>query len=464
MLNAVVDLVKNVEVAAIIGPETSPQAQFVINVGERAQVPIISFSATSPFLSPLQNPYFVRATQDDSSQVQALSALVQAFGWRQVVPIYVNNEFGDGIVPSLVEALQQIGTRILYRSVIPSIATDDQIAAELYRLKSLQTRVFIVHMTGPLAQRLFMKAQQLGMISQDYVWIITNSVANVLNLLDHQVIQSMHGILGVKTYVPKTRELERFIIRWKIKFIQQNPGILIPQMNVYGLWAYDATTALGKAVEQVGITNVSFHQARISTNLSTDLSTFRVSQVGPSLLRVILHTKFRGLSGNFVLVDGQLQSSIFQLVNVMGNREQEIGFWTLQNGLIRKLTSTNTKYSTTKANLDAIVWPGNSTSVPKGWVVSLNGKKLQIGVPVKDGFSEFVKVIQDPTTNRIEVQGFCIDVFNAVIAKLPYSVPIEYVPFAKSNDEPASTYDELIYQVYEQVIMVFNVFYTCTLI
>ena len=72
---------------AIIGPVISMQADFVIDLGEKAQVPIISFSATSPSLSSIRSPYFVRAAQNDSSQVRAISAIVQASGWRQVFPI-----------------------------------------------------------------------------------------------------------------------------------------------------------------------------------------------------------------------------------------------------------------------------------------------------------------------------------------------------------------------------------------
>ncbi|KAL7189342.1 hypothetical protein ACSBR1_039060 [Camellia fascicularis] len=75
------------------------QANFLIDLGDKAQVPIISFSTTGPSLSSIWSPYFVRAAQNNSIQVKAISAIVQAFGWREVAPIYVNNEFGKGIIP-----------------------------------------------------------------------------------------------------------------------------------------------------------------------------------------------------------------------------------------------------------------------------------------------------------------------------------------------------------------------------
>ncbi|CAI0376536.1 unnamed protein product, partial [Linum tenue] len=77
------DLIKNVQVQAILGPETSMQANFLIPLGEKAQVPIISFSASSPTLASIRSPYFFRATQKDSTQVNAIAAIVKAFGLPQ---------------------------------------------------------------------------------------------------------------------------------------------------------------------------------------------------------------------------------------------------------------------------------------------------------------------------------------------------------------------------------------------
>ncbi|PRQ16382.1 putative periplasmic binding protein-like I [Rosa chinensis] len=74
-------------------------ANFLINLGDKAHVPIISFSATSPSLTSIRSPYFFRAAQNDSLQVKATSDIIQTFGWRKVVPIYVDNEFGEGVIP-----------------------------------------------------------------------------------------------------------------------------------------------------------------------------------------------------------------------------------------------------------------------------------------------------------------------------------------------------------------------------
>ncbi|KAL4650639.1 hypothetical protein ACB092_01G102400 [Castanea dentata] len=446
---AALDLIRNVEVQAIIGPQNSMQANFVIDLGEKAQVPIVSFSATSPSLTSLRSPYFFQVAQNDTSQVKVISAIVQAFGWREAVPIYVDNEFGEGIIPFLVDALQNVDVCVPYRSPIPPLASDDEIGEELYKLMTMQTRVFIVHMSTNLSSRLFNKAKEIGMMSEGYVWITTNVITNSLSLIERSVLNSMQGVLGVKTYLPETKELENFTARWKRKFQADNLAILNNELTVIGLWAYDAASALARAVEKVGTANFYFEKTNASSNL-TELEAIGVSQNGPKLREALLGIKFKGLAGDFNLVNGQSQSSTFNIINVNGNGERGVAFWTPKNGLTRnKLNSRNSStYSTSMKNLGPIIWPGDSIVVPKGWEIPTNGKKLKIGVPMKDGFTEFVKVTYDPSNNRAQVTGYCIEVFNAVMETLPYAVSYEFIPFANSSGGSAGSYDDMVYQVY----------------
>ncbi|GFP92594.1 glutamate receptor 2.8 [Phtheirospermum japonicum] len=437
---AALDLLKNVEVQAIIGPFSSTQANFMINLGDKAHVPIITFSATSPSLSSIRSPYFVRTALNDSSQVGAISAIVRAFGWRQVVAIYEDNEFGEGIIPFLTDALEHVNTHVTYRSVISPIATADQIVAELYKLMTMQTRVFIVHMLPHVGMRLFAKAKALGMMSEDYAWIITDGMTYELDSINPFVLESMLGVIGVQPYIPKTEQLNSFTIRYQKSFQQNNPKAR--SLNIFGLWAYDSAIALAMAVEKARITNSSFLKTNISRN-STDLEGFGVSSAGTKLIQALSTTLFGGLVGNFELIDGQLQSPPYQIVNVVGPGARVVGYWTKENGLVRELnfTGTNT-YSTSKSNIGSIIWPGDKTSPPKGWMIPTNGNKLRIGVPVNDAFRKFVRVAWDPK-NSTQVEGYCIDVFDAVVKALPYGVPYEYVPFATSDHMSTGSYNDL---------------------
>ncbi|XP_062019357.1 glutamate receptor 2.7-like isoform X1 [Rosa rugosa] len=447
---AALDLIKNAEVLAILGPETSMQASFIVNLGDEAHVPILSFSASAPYLTSLRSPYFFRITQTDSYQVKAISSIVQNFGWRQVVPIYVDNMYGEGIIPFLIDALQDVDAHVPYRSVISPSATGDQILKELYKLMTMQTRVFIVHMKSNLCFKLFSKAKEIGMMSKGYVWILTDGISNRLNSMNSSAIASMEGVLGIKTFIPRTTELEKFELRWKGQFQQDNPTIIDVQLDVYALQAYDAAFALAVSIENVGISTSSEIHKDTSFN-STDLDTYKVSENGPKLAEALSITRFKGIAGDFKLVEGQLQSSTFTIVNIKGEGGKPVAFWTPQNQMVKKLNdSTNTSILSTnsKSNLGPIKWPGNSLSVPRGWEIPTNGKKLIIGVPVKIDFTEFVKISKDPKTGTMDVTGFCIDVFHAALKVLPYALPYEFAPFTNPDGTSAGNYNDLVYQVY----------------
>jgi hypothetical protein len=129
--SAALDLLENYKVETIIGPQKSSQAIFISDLGTKSHVPIISFTATSPTISPSSLPYFVRATLNDSAQVSCIASTIKAYGWRKAVPIYEDTEYGRGIIPYLVDVLQEDSVHVPYRSVIPLSATSEQISKEL---------------------------------------------------------------------------------------------------------------------------------------------------------------------------------------------------------------------------------------------------------------------------------------------------------------------------------------------
>ncbi|URD93879.1 hypothetical protein MUK42_00526 [Musa troglodytarum] len=393
--SAALDLIENSEVEVIIGPQKSSQAAFVAELGNRSQVPIISFSATSPTLTSCLIPYFVRTTLNDSSQVNSISSIIKAYGWREVVLIYEDTDYGRGVIPNLVDALQGIDTRVPYHSVIPLSATNDQIMEELYRLMTMQTRVFIVHVSSFVGSHLFLNAKEAGMMTGGFVWIMSDGLANIVDSLDPSVIESMQGTLGVKLYVPKSRKLDDFTTRWKRRFQQDHPNDQQAELSIFALWAYDTVWAVAMAAEKIGIKVANFRKPRIVTN-STVLETLGTSMNGPKLLKAILDSRFKGLSGDY-------------------------------------------------------------NAVPKGWDIPVSGKKLRIGVPVTQGFPLLMNIETDPVTNSTMANGYCIDVFETAIKKLPYSIPYEYIPFKTIQGELAGEKIENILSKFVVIVWVFVV-------
>ncbi|CDY36184.1 BnaC04g37100D [Brassica napus] len=176
-----------------------------------------------------------------------------------------------------------------------------------------------------------------------------------------------------------------------------------------------------------------------------------VAMLCPKLLQTLSRVQFKGLAGDFRFMNGQLQPSVFEIINVVGTGERSIGFWTEENGLVKKIDQKPQSVealSTWKDYLKYIIWPGEADSAPKGWEIPTNGKKLRIGVPKRTGYTDLVKVTRDPITNSTVVTGFCIEFFEAVIRAMPYDVSYEFIPFEKGNGEAAGNYNDLVHQVY----------------
>ncbi|XP_039013292.1 glutamate receptor 2.2-like [Hibiscus syriacus] len=392
--------------------------------------------------STTQNPFFVRTALDDSSQAKAIAAIIHAYEWHEVVLLYENTEYGSGLIPYLSDEFQRFDIRVSSRFSVSTNYSNLTILKMLNNVMAMQTRVIVVHMTSSLGSKLFFLAKEATMISEGYVWIITDGLSSLLDPMGAEIIGSMQGVLGIRPYIPQSKRLEKFKKKWKRGIHSSST-----KLNIYGYWAYDTVWALAKSVEMVphkssGVTR------RSNRRNASQIPEIRVSAIGRSIRNEIVKKKFKGLSGDFSLVRGQLQSSAFEIINVVDKMEKVIGYWTVENGLTAELGKpVKATYSTSYHELKPPIWPGNTKAKPRGWTIPVVGKKLRIGVPVKPGFDAYLKVNRDPYTDEFIVTGFSYDVFKEALALLPFAVPLEPIPFPIGNDTGSGTYNELLYDV-----------------
>ncbi|XP_021908741.1 glutamate receptor 2.2-like [Carica papaya] len=346
-----VDLLNN-GVVAILGPLRSSEAAFVIEIGANSHVPVVSFSATSPSLSLYKSPYFIRAAQVDSFQVNAIVSIIQKFGWHQVALVYEDTEFGNGIIPFLTDALLDSDIKLSIKSGIPLSAQDSEILTKLNELKSMWTRVFVVHMTSSIGSRLFALADKAGMMSEGFAWIVTDSLSNSVDVLAPIFIDAMEGVLGIRPFIPKSRNLDNFKLRLKRKILSTHPTMITTEPDIFCLWAYDTIWALADAIERAGLgfINSTLLKPNNKHTVINYVSNLGVSTVGPKLVGEILKTRFRGLSGEFNLVGGQLQPCAYEIFNVIGKGARPIGYWSSEHGITRR-------QGTSITHLKSVIWP-----------------------------------------------------------------------------------------------------------
>jgi len=97
--------------------------------------------------------------------------------------------------------------------------------------------------------------------------------------------------------------------------------------------------------------------------------------------------------------------------------------------------------STSAQQLHSVVWPGDTTTKPRGWVFPNNGQPLRVGVPNKPSFRELVSVGKGSDN----VTGYSVDIFNAAIKLLPYPVPCQFITIGDGSKNP--NYDDIISRI-----------------
>uniref|UniRef100_A0A453KW64 Receptor ligand binding region domain-containing protein n=1 Tax=Aegilops tauschii subsp. strangulata TaxID=200361 RepID=A0A453KW64_AEGTS len=139
---------------------------------------------------------------------------------------------------------------------------------------TMQTTVFVVHMSFTMASRVLIKAKDVGMMNKGYAWIMTDGVTNLIDSLNPSVLKSLSGILGVKFYVPKSTKLDDFTTRWNKRFQTDNPTDLPLKLSTFGMWSYDTIWVVAQAAEKVGLKNATFTKPGVTRN-STSLETLK---------------------------------------------------------------------------------------------------------------------------------------------------------------------------------------------
>ncbi|KAJ8761543.1 hypothetical protein K2173_001678 [Erythroxylum novogranatense] len=423
-------LIKEMNVKVLIVMRTWDEAALVADIGNRAEIPILSFTAPAitPPLVSVRWPFLIRMASDASQTMKCIAALVHSYSWKRVVVIYEDDMLGgeSGKLALLSEALRDVGSEIEYRLALPPISflskPEDVIQEELIKvLKTIQCRVFVVLQSSfPMVAHLFERANKLGLAGKDTSWIVANSIADSLDTFEASVISSMEGTLGLKTYYPSNTAYYRsFKEKFRRVFRLEHPDEdgFVP--GVEALKAYDSITIISQAIE------------RLNGNTS----------VPKMLLKILSYGNFTGLSGQIHLEAGQLSHAPMVIVNVVGKKYKELGFWLPNNGFSDTLTALKGRETLrSEDGSGPVIWPGNLRERdPKGWAMPNEKEPMKIIVPSRTSFEKFVSF---PSGGKRPV-GFCIELFYEVLKILNYSLPHQFEP----HDGP---YDEMIQYVYEK--------------
>ncbi|GMH14934.1 hypothetical protein Nepgr_016775 [Nepenthes gracilis] len=443
----IVEVIKfmEAETVAIIGPQSSVIAHVVCQIANELQVPLLSFAATDPSLSSLSYPFFVRTTQNDLFQMAAIADMISYFGWREVIAVYTDDDYGRNGIAALGDKLSEKRCKISYKAAMSSELSRQDIMNALVKVALTESRILVLHTYNNYGLDILDVANYLGMMGSGYVWIATNWLTDIIDTdspLPSGELDNIQGLITLRMYTPDSQLKRNFVSRWrKMASKEKDHGSF--GLNTYALYAYDTVWLLARALDAYfnhgG--NISFSKDSRLSELrrgNLHLDAMSIFDGGPRLLQNILQTNMTGLTGSIQFdSDKNLVHPAYEIINVIGTGYRRIGYWSNFSGL--KVQPPETFYSTpgnisrSNPQLYSVIWPGQTTERPQGWVFPNRGRYLRIGVPNRVSYREVISY--SPSTDSFS--GYCIDVFTAAVNLLPYAVPYKLIPFGDGRNNPS---------------------------
>ncbi|KAI3718186.1 hypothetical protein L6452_19043 [Arctium lappa] len=448
-----------VDTVAVIGPQSSVMAHVLSHLANELLVPFLSFTALDPTLSPLQYPFFIQTAPNDLYQMTAIADMVSYFGYREVTAIFTDDDQFRNSISTLGDQLSKRRCKLSYKAPLPpdSLLSSQEIKDILVNVRSMESRVIVVHTYSKTGLMVFETAKSLGMMKKGYVWIATTWLSTVLDStgISPANAPSLQGVLTLRPHTPDSDKKRAFVRRWK----NLSNGEI--GLNSYGLFAYDTVWmiayAIDKFLKEGG--KISFSNASSLGGLkgakSLNLGALSVFGGGKQLLKNLLQTNMSGLTGPLRFnLDQSLIHPSFDVINIVGNQGRGLGYWSNHSGL--KVEPPETLYakpsnlSVASQHLRSVVWPGNTKDRPRGWEFSNNGRPLRIGVPLRVSFKEIVTEVN----SSHEIHGFSVDVFVAALKLIQYPVPYEFIMFGDGHQNPSFTelVNKVAYNVFDAVV------------
>ncbi|PWA42969.1 Extracellular ligand-binding receptor [Artemisia annua] len=381
-INAAKELIDEHKVKAILGGHTWDEASAIAEVISEADhdndTPVfLSLASITPLQAANQWPFFVQAVLTQSTQMNAVAAILQSWGIHQVTLIFETSHLAHSsapIISHISRAFRKTGSVLTH--ILPLMCSVDE---ELELLKRQQRQVFVIYTSLELGARLFQTAKKKEMTGDGYLWIASNQITDLLHSVNATMTSSLEGLVGVKSYFPRgTPDFQDFRKRFRHKFRSDYPEEHQDEPGIFAVQAYN----VGRLLENLG------------------------HQIPPR------------------------ESSTVEIVNVIGNGYHSV-YWTQGLGFSKTIMGDNL----TDEELGKALWPVQPWYAHRRGsnLVERSENRMRVGVPDKSLFKQIVRVDFDHKTNKSVFSGFSVSVFKEMMkeVKLPY----EFIPFNGYSDK-----------------------------
>ncbi|CAG5124895.1 unnamed protein product [Candidula unifasciata] len=301
--------VSQYDVVGVLGPQGSTSTVPVSILFSVAQIPIVSYMATSDELSsPLLHPYFLRVVPPDKHQVVAMLTFITEKGWSYISVIYGDNSYGDRAYYNIRQLSPEYGICIATAHSVDLKTNFNDILDNLLRYKN--ARVVILFIETDATLKLMAACDQAG-VKNHFIWIGSDSISDK-TLVRGQYWDYLHGAFTFMYYSQRVSQFETY-------FSKLRPGQTTnPWFDAYWEYQTGCQFAEGNCLLQRSIQN--FEELKVSSSVSLVIDsvfTFgfaihkllndicpsivgqeaRVCIKGDQLLSYMLNLTFQGFTG-----------------------------------------------------------------------------------------------------------------------------------------------------------------------
>ncbi|KAI3716234.1 hypothetical protein L6452_23434 [Arctium lappa] len=387
------ELIDEHDVKAILGGHTWEEASAIAEVISEADhdIPVfLSLADTTPLHATDQWPFLVQAVPSQSTQMNAVAAVLQSWGIQQVTLVYETSHLASSsasIISHLSQAFRQTGCELA--QILPLASGSCFVNKELELLKRRKRQVFVIHTSLELGICLFLTAKKMNMTGDGYLWIATNEITDLLHSINSTMISSLKGMVGVKSYFPEnTPDFQDFRKRFRQKFRSDYPEEDRDEPGIFAVQGYNAVKLLEKDSPE------NLHHWR------------------------------------------PIPATIVEIVSVIGKGYHSV-YWTEGLGFSEIVDDINgaTTYTHSIDNVGQALWPVQPWYAHRRHrnLAESSKNPMRVGVPGQSLFNQFVKVAVDSERNRTSISGFVVAVFDEMMKNMSQSYVFE--PFFGSYDE-----------------------------
>ncbi|XP_002734104.2 glutamate receptor ionotropic, NMDA 3A-like [Saccoglossus kowalevskii] len=333
ILSLVCDEMITKNVSAILAISTETTLFSLSMVGEFLSTPIVGIGSRSfSFSNKNVHPMYLRLESAESFQAYAIKKILHRNGWFQYSILASEETPSQAFLQYLTNV-----TSSLTWTVKGTVFSRDKrdIDHVLHSAAKSKTRVFVLHATPEYSSLLFRAAKDFGLLDAGNVWIVAETViTNQPQYLKHYPI----GLIAVQF-------VDSGHIESKI---------------------HDSVELIARAsVNKNYISNIASNKSCWSKPTPDKL------EYGREFYSALVQTSFMGQTGYINLdEEGNLNNATYIILNLVKDQNRlsywkELGKW--ENG---------------DFSMEAIIWPGNSVSLPNG----VNTEKVLIVANIEKPF------------------------------------------------------------------------------